>query len=118
MLLRCAAAVVLLGLTALALVAQVGSTFEQITVSTSPASIAAATLQPAGQQPPLKCAVRVEFASVRYRLDGSTATAAIGIPLLADVDTVILTPAQANAFSVHGAGASPSRSAQVNVWCW
>lgn len=118
MLLRLAAGVIVLSLTALALVAQVGSTFAQITVSTSPASIAAATLQPAGQQPPLQCAVRVEFASVRYRLDGLTATDAIGIPLLADVDTLMLTPAQANAFSVHGAGATPSRSAQVNVRCW
>ena len=118
MLLRLALGVILVSLAVLGLLAQVGSTFEQITTSTSPAAISASTLQPAGRQPPLQCAVRVEFASVRYRLDGSTATAAIGIPLLADVDTLMLTPAQANAFSVHGAGASPSRSAQVNVWCW
>ena len=116
--LRLAAAVVLLSLTALGLIAQVGSTFEQISVSTSPARLSVSTYEPSGQAPPFQCAVRVEFASVRYRLDGGTATAAIGIPLLSDVDTLILTQAQANAFSVHGAGATPSRSAQVNVRCW
>lgn len=91
------------------------NTYEQISVGTSPATIAATTLEPAGQGGVFGCSVRVESASVRYRLDGSQATATSGYPLMVGIDDLQLTPGQARNASFH---APYSTTALVNVRCW
>lgn len=95
------------------------ATYEQLTAgANAPAkSLAASTLQSAGAEQIDGCMVRVETASVRYRLDGVAPTATVGMPLSVGIDSVTLTPVQAQRFQViqHS---SASTTALVNVRCW
>ena len=113
---RLAAAGVVVALTTLGLVAQNQlNTYQQLSVGSSPVSIAAATMEPAGQGPIFGCFVRTESASVRYRIDGPAATATVGMPLPINVDPLALSAAQASAASFHGYASSAT--ALVNVTC-
>ena len=84
--------------------------YQQVTVSTSAVSIAAATLS--GKR---GCVLRVESDSIRYRQDGTAPTSSVGMPIAAgevmEVDSVTdLVQAQ---FIRSGSG-----DATLNVACW
>ena len=95
-------------------------TFEQLTAGVlAPAkSLDAATIQPVGREQITACDVRVESASVRYRVDGTAPTAAVGMPLSPSLEPVVrLSLLAAQNFQViqHS---SASTTALVNVSCF
>lgn len=95
-------------------------TYEQLTagVNAPAKSLAATTIQPAGREQIAGCYVRVETASVRYRIDGTAPTGAVGLPLSPTVEpsmTLSLLAAQNFQVIQHS---SASTTALVNVSCF
>lgn len=60
---------------------------EQITVTNTAVGLTAAKISPAGKSPPSAGACRVELAEIRFRKNGSAATATVGT--LAEIGDVI-----------------------------
>ena len=90
--------------------------YEQLTAGpTSPDSLAAETLEPTGIGAMTFCEMEVESFSMRYRLDGTTATNTVGMSMTPADAPIRLSPAQASRLSV--VGYASSGTGLVNVQC-
>ncbi len=113
----CVSLLIVIFMASLALAQSGMVSYEQISIGVdAPAkSIADSTLQPPGVAPPLRCLVRVESTSVRYRLDGTAATSSLGTPILPADAPLVLSIQEATRMSLQGNVSS--KTALVNVHC-
>lgn len=56
-------------------------TFETVTVAGSAVGLSASTIDPSGYPQMQRCIGRLETAEIRYRTDGTAATASVGVAL-------------------------------------
>lgn len=95
--------------------AQQTFSYEQLTVSSSATTLTVTTWDPPGGNLVQYCEVKVESASVRYRVDGPAATATAGSPIRPDDPPLRISPAEASRLSLHGYVSATS--SLVNVRC-
>ena len=113
----CLSLLIILFMASLALAQSGMVSYEQISIGVDAPvkSIAASTLQPSGVAPPMRCLVRVESTSVRYRLDGTAATSSLGTPLLPADEPLVLSIQDATRMSLQGNVSS--KTALVDIHC-